>query len=80
MSAAITTPKQIVTTRPDVVRWLSIFMQSTAPAASVAQIKPLAQDTIGVVDVTHAAVGEVVGQYVYVLWLVARQTRDDVVD
>lgn len=48
MSVATTTAKTMVTTRPDVVRLLSFFMQMTDPAAWVEHIRPAAQETMGV--------------------------------
>lgn len=54
--AARAMARAIVTMRPDVVRWSSFFMQTFAPAASVVQRLPGAQDAIRVVVATQPRV------------------------
>lgn len=60
--AAIATPKTIVTIRPEVVRLLSLCMQTSAPAVSVKQIIPAAHDAISVVVAKQVEVPDVVWQ------------------
>lgn len=58
------TAKAIVTTTPEVVRWLSLLRQTSFPASSVWQITPGA----------HVAVGVIVGVQVIVFPLLTEQT------
>lgn len=62
MVAASAAPKTRVTIRPEVVRWLSIFIHESAPALAVAekQSNPGAQEAVEVVVAEHVDVPEVV--------------------